>query len=142
MIDVSALNWIGILVAAVAAFFIGFLWHGPLFGKTWLKLMKITEADMEREKKEMAGKMHWYMLAAFLQQLAVATVTAILVSALGVTDVASASLYAFLVWFAYIAATLLNGVLWEKRTIPLYLFNITYQLVILVVITLIVGLWR
>lgn len=134
-------NYVSVLVAAAAAFCIGFLWHGPVFGKQWMKLMKITPAEMKKGQKEMEGKMAGYMLVAFLQQLVTAYVVSVVASLIGVSDTAGAVQLAGLLWLGLIATTLLNGVLWEKRTIPLYLFNIVYQLVSLTVITLIVAVW-
>jgi hypothetical protein len=139
--DLSTLNWPAIFVAALAAFFIGFMWHGPVFGKQWMKLMKITAADMKKGQKEMQGKMHYYMISSYIQQVVIATVMAILTRALSVSDATSAILLAFILWLGFIASVLLNGVLWEKRSISLYLFNIVYHLVSLIVIALIVGLW-
>lgn len=136
-----SVNYTAVAVAALAAFFIGFMWHGPVFGKQWMKLMNITPAEMKKGQKEMQGKMHWYMISALVQQLVTAYVIAVLAGTIGVFDVAGAVALGAVLWLGLIATTLLNGVLWEKRTVPLYLFNITYQLVSIVVITLIVGLW-
>src|SRR5216117_550063 len=32
------MNWVAIIVATVAAMVIGFLWYGPVFGKSWMTL--------------------------------------------------------------------------------------------------------
>jgi hypothetical protein len=32
------MNWIAIIIATAAAMVIGFLWYGPVFGKTWMAL--------------------------------------------------------------------------------------------------------
>lgn len=140
--DLSVFNFPAILVAALAAFFVGFMWHGPVFGKVWMKLMKITQADMKKGQKEMGKKMPLYMAVSYLQQLVTSFLMALFSLMLGASDVFSSVLLAFLIWIGFIATTLLNGVLWEKRSVPLYLFNIAYQFVNLVVIALIVGLWR
>ena len=137
-----AVHYPTILVAALASFAIGFLWHGPLFGAMWMKLMKITPAQMEKGKKQMQKKMPVYMLAAFVQQFVTAFVLAMLAAATDIGDAASAVFLAVLVWLGFIATTLLNGVLWEQRTVTIYLFNIAYHFVTIVVMTLIVGLWR
>ena len=134
-------NYISVLVAALASFVIGFLWHGPVFGKTWVKLMKITAAEMAKGQKDMAKKMPLYLVGAFVQQVITAFVIALFTAMLGAHDAASAVLLACLLWVGLIVTTLFNGVLWEKRSVPLYLFNITYHLVSLVVMTLIVGVW-
>lgn len=131
-----------ILVAALAAFAIGFMWHGPVFGQIWMKLMKITPEDMAKGQKEMGKKMPLYMLVALLQQLVTAVIMTIFCRTIGATDAVSTFFLAFYLWLGFIATTLLNGVLWEKRSIPLYLFNIAYHFVNLYVIALIVGMWR
>ena len=40
------LNWLGIWVATVVAFFIGFLWYGLIFSEQWMALTGVT-ADEE-----------------------------------------------------------------------------------------------
>ncbi|HLD39833.1 MAG TPA: DUF1761 family protein, partial [Candidatus Nanoarchaeia archaeon] len=32
-------NYLAVLVAAIAAYVVGFLWYGPVFGKKWMALM-------------------------------------------------------------------------------------------------------
>lgn len=135
------MNYLAVLVAALASFMIGFLWHGPVFGKTWISLMKITPAQMEKGKKDMEKKMPLYMLLALVQQLVMSFVIAVLCAMTGVIDTASAVMLAVLLWLGIIATTFLNGVLWENKTVPLYVFNLAYHLVNILVITLIVGLW-
>lgn len=39
----TRLNWLGIIVATVAAFFIGFLWYGLIFAEQWMALTGVTE---------------------------------------------------------------------------------------------------
>lgn len=43
-----SLNLVSVLVAAVAAFVTGFLFHGPLFGKLWMKLANIHPTGNEK----------------------------------------------------------------------------------------------
>ncbi|MDO8488446.1 MAG: DUF1761 family protein [bacterium] len=35
-------NYLAILAAAVLSMVLGFLWFGPLFGQTWMKLMGLA----------------------------------------------------------------------------------------------------
>lgn len=52
-------NYLAIVVSAVAAFAIGFIWHGPLFGKTWAKLCGIDmspEAMVRQPADKAEGK--------------------------------------------------------------------------------------
>jgi hypothetical protein len=41
----TKLNWLGVIVATVAAFFIGFLWYGLLFEAVWKDLSGIGAED-------------------------------------------------------------------------------------------------
>ena len=136
--DMSA--YLPVLVAAIASFVLGFLWHGPVFGKQWMKLSGITQKDVERAQAK--GGMWKSMLAALVQQIVTAWVLAMLIVALNVVDAAGALQLSFWLWLGLIVTTLLNGVLWERRTISLYLFNIVYHLCALVVISLILALWK
>jgi len=39
----AKLNWLGIIVATVVAFFIGFLWYGLIFAEKWMALTGVTD---------------------------------------------------------------------------------------------------
>jgi uncharacterized oligopeptide transporter (OPT) family protein len=82
------------------------------------------------------------MVAAFVAQLVTAYVMAHFVMAWGVVGAWEAIQLAFWVWLGFIVTVLLNGVLWEKRTKELYLFNIAYHLASLIVMTLILTYWQ
>jgi hypothetical protein len=41
----EGINWLGVIIATVAAFALGALWYGPLFGKAWMAGLGRTEAD-------------------------------------------------------------------------------------------------
>jgi hypothetical protein len=140
--DFSNLNFLAILVAALAAFFIGFLWHGPLFGKQWIKMMGIPQKEVDAMQAKGMGAMAPQMFAALVQQIIIATVVSHLANALGVVDAMGAVLLALLLWFGFIAAVQLNAVLWENRKLELYLFNMAQLLVSLVAVSLIVVLWQ
>jgi Protein of unknown function (DUF1761) len=142
MLDLSTINFPAILVAALAAFFIGFMWHGPLFGKYWIKMMGIPQAEVDAMQAKGMGPMIPQMIAAYVQQVVMALVISFLANALLISDAMSAVMFAVMLWFGFIVTVTLNAVLWEKRKMDLYLFGIAYHLVSMVVVTLIVVLWR
>ena len=41
------LNLTAVLVAAVAAFVLGGIWYGPLFGKTWQAHVGLSDEDLK-----------------------------------------------------------------------------------------------
>ena len=140
--DLSNINFTAVVVAAVVAYVVGFMWHGPVFGTHWMKLMEIPQSEVDAMKAKGMAAMAPQMVAAFFQQLVIALGMAHLSAALDLTGPAAAIFFAVLVWFTFIATTFLNGVLWERRKMELYLFNIGYHLVSVIIISLIVTLWR
>jgi len=45
--DFSSINWLAVLVAAVAFFILGALWYGPLFGKKWQSGVGLSYEEMK-----------------------------------------------------------------------------------------------
>lgn len=43
----SQLNGLGIIAAAMAAFVVGGIWYGPLFGRAWMSEFGFTEDSLE-----------------------------------------------------------------------------------------------
>ena len=50
----AKLNWLGIIVATVVAFFLGFLWYGLIFAEQWMALTGVTD--------EGSGNAVWMLL--------------------------------------------------------------------------------
>jgi len=48
MSDFPALNWLAVVAAAVAAFALGWLWFGPLFGRKWQAEVGLSDEQMSR----------------------------------------------------------------------------------------------
>lgn len=40
-------NWIGVVVAALAGFVVGGLWYGPIMGKKWMGAVGLTEDQIK-----------------------------------------------------------------------------------------------
>ena len=73
--------------------------------------------------------------------LVMAYVVAMFVNITAVSDFSGAVGLAFFLWLGFVATVLLGSVLWEDRPWNLYIFNVAYHLVILLVITVINSLW-
>jgi len=126
-LPIVAVDYVAVIAAAVVSFVIGFLWYGPLFGKTWMKLMNFSkDANM---KKGMAGK----MVAHFIANIILTFVLAHVLAWTQAATIASAAGAAFLVWLGFFATTALGQVLWEGKSTKLYVLNVVYSLITLVV---------
>ena len=107
------INWLAIILAAVASMVVGYVWYGPLFGKTWMKLTGKKEMG---DKKDMP-KTYGIMFVASM-------VTAYVLSVLG-ADLMTA----FWIWLGFQATLLLHSVLFEGKSWNLYFVKAGHQLV-------------
>lgn len=133
-------DYTAVLGAAVAAFVLGFLWHGPVFGKQWMKLMGMTQHDMERAKAK--GGMGKTMIMAFIAALVTSYVIAQFARLWGASSITGAVQLTFWIWLGFVVPLMLNGVLWEGRSRGLYLFNIIYYFFSLLVMSAVIVMWK
>jgi hypothetical protein len=49
MFSLASVNWLAVAVGMVVSMFLGFLWYGPLFGKTWLRLIGKSPEEIESD---------------------------------------------------------------------------------------------
>lgn len=140
------INFVAVMVAAVAAFIVGFLWHGPLFGKQWMKLsgMKMPEgAELEKAKKEMWKPMLANLGINLVMAYCLAHiiyVTGVYFNALG--SVGNALGVAFWTWLGFVAVVTMSPVLWEKMSFAKWTFTNAYWFVVMCVMSVIIALWQ
>jgi hypothetical protein len=140
---VVPINNAAVVVAALSGIVLGSLWYGPLLGKQWIALMKITPQQVEEAKKKGMGKSY---ALAFLGSLLMSYVLAhalVFASAYMKSSGFSAGLMtAFWNWLGFIVPVTLGSVLWEGRSWKLWTINTAYYLVELGVMGVILALWR
>ncbi len=126
-------NYLAILVAAVASMLIGTIWYSSaLFGKPWVKLM-----GGKAKKKPSAGT----FLLSFISAFVMVYVLANFVGYLSVATISDALQLAFWLWLGFVATVSLNGVLWGSRPWKLYIIKTAHQFVSLFVMASIIALW-
>lgn len=135
-------NYLAVLVAAIAGMVVGFLWYGPVFGKIWIRLSGITDAQIEEAKKK--GMTTNYILA-YVGTAVMAYVLAhslVFASSYTNTSGVSAGLMAgFWNWLGFVMPVLLGAVLWEGKSWHLWVLNNGHYLVSLVVMGVILAVW-
>jgi hypothetical protein len=60
----SQINLLSVFIAALSAFIIGFLLHGPILGKLWMRLANIHPTGNEK-LKDMIPQMIWNFIVNF-----------------------------------------------------------------------------
>jgi len=128
-------NWVAIVIAAIAQFIIGWVWYGPLFGKTWMSMMGMSQQSMSREG------MRKTMTLTFIGSLVTAAVLSMLVGWMGAKTLGAGIAAGFWAWLGFVATVTLGGVLFAKMSWNLYILNNAYQLVSLAVMGAILAKW-
>jgi len=132
------INYLAVLVAAVASFVLGFLWYGPLFGKPWMKMMGFTPKSVKKMKLSPMQAMG----LGFLISLLTPYVLSHFVDYLEVTTFAGAVQLAFWFWLGLVAPVQTGVFLWEGKPFKLFVLNTIYNLLVLIVMTGIVAVWQ
>ena len=136
-----ALNLVSIVVAAFAAFIIGFLFHGPLFGKLWMKLANIHPTGNEKFsdmipqmlKNLLVNFVCAYVLAMFIYVTAgYYNTTGNVVGGIGIACWA---------WLGFIVTSSSIDVIWMGKPKNLWIFEAVSSLVSFIVMGAILAAW-
>lgn len=135
-------HYLAIVVAAVAAFIIGFLFHGPLFGKVWMRLANIHPTGKERfqdmipqmVKNLLANLVCAYVLSAVYLFASTSPV-------MGGSGVLNGMVCAFWIWLGFIVTTTSMDVIWMGKSKNLWYFEIVSSLVSFLAMGAIIAVW-
>jgi hypothetical protein len=134
--DISTINWLAVLVAALSTFIIGGLWYSPLlFGKAWMKENNLTD---EALKSTNMAKVFGF---AFLWSLVMAFNLAMFLND-EKTDLSWGATAGFLAGFGWVAMAIFIIGLFERRSVKYMLINAGYMVVSFVIMGVILGAWR
>ena len=101
-------------------------------------MIGLTEKDKAKAKQKGMTK---YYLMSLIASLISVYVLAVLIKSLGVTTILSGMCVGFLVWI-FIATVMINSILWEGKSVNLYLLNVSYQLVAYLIMGAILAVWQ
>jgi hypothetical protein len=135
------INLWSVLVAAVAAMILGFVWYSPiLFASPWMRLMGVDPNDNAKlaEMRKGAGKLYGL---AFVASIVSALVLAKIIAITTVNTIPYGMKIGFAVWLGFVTTVQLTGALFGKQPTKLYLINTGYQLVCYLVMGAILAVW-
>ncbi len=132
-------NYLAVLVAAVAVFVLGWLWYSPLlFYKPWMRLRGMDPVAAMAGAKMPGGK----LLVELARCLVLAYVIARLVIPLGVSSWLGAVELGLVFWIGFPVILLTGSVLWENVPWKVAAIHAGDWLVKMLVIPIIVSLWH
>ena len=141
------LYWPAIIVSIIAAFIFGGLWYGPLFGKTWAKLIGMDGEACKPAPAVMKKAFTLQLLGTFLTVFVIAHMVQVWrPSVWGVGQDESSCSYGFLcglfTWIGFYVPLQLGKISWEQRPNKLFWINAAHDFINLQIISQILANWR
>lgn len=133
--DMSQINYLAVLVAALSSFVIGGIWYSPiLFAKAWMVENGFTEESLKGGSQGMIfggsfilALIMSFNLAAFLQ---------------GPPDLAWGITAGALAGIGWVACSIGVTYLFERKSMKLFLINAGYHAVTFMIMGGILGIWK
>ena len=134
--DLGSVNWIAVVVAAVASMALGFVWYMAL-GNQWMGALGKT-----REQIMASGNQAAPFIIAFLMQLIMAYSLALFTPKLmGSTTVVNGLIVGFHVWLGFVITSMIINHRYQGSKWSLTLIDGGYLLGVLLVQGLVIGLF-
>ncbi len=136
------INYLAVLVCAVAALAVGFVWYGPLFGKAWMRIMGADTMPADQKAKMMKNMGMYYIL-----QFALSFVTAgvLYYHILNWSGSATSLGVAVCVWFGFVMTNTAGAALWSGKSTrvawKMFFISAGGQLATFAAFGLIIGAW-
>ena len=124
-----AINYLAVLLAAIANFIIGFIFHSPPVGKLWMKLAKVKMTGKEK-MSDMVPQMIKNLVANFVFALGIAVAYAVAStsSAISASNIIIGIHSAIVIWLLVLVPTSSIDVIWMGKSGKLWLYEIGVSL--------------
>ncbi len=128
-------NWLAVLIAALAKFAIGGVWYAPpAFGPRWGALVGVTPAAFK-------ARMVPAMTTDLAASLVLAWILANVLQFTGASGLIPGVRVSFFLWLGFVATPLLSTTVYEGRPIALFSINASYWLVSMLIMGGLIGSW-
>jgi len=131
-------NYLAVVVAALAAFILGWLWYMPLFGKVWREARGITDQMAAEGQKDM-GKT---MAVTAVCTLMMAWVVGIFAAYTHLLTWMQGLKLGVACWFGFALTYGLFETMSSRRKMAVLYIDAGYWLVSLVIIGVVVSVWH
>lgn len=137
VVDFSTLNWFAVIVAAVSSFALGAIWYGPVFGKRWQELVKLSDEDLaDANMAQIFG-------LSFVLTLIIAFALASAIGAvLPEPNLVSGLLLGLEFSLVFVATAFGINYLFARQPIALYGIDVGYMVLMFALMGAILGVWR
>ncbi len=136
--DFSNINYLAVIVAAIAGFALGSLWYSSaLFGKAWQKELGFTDEYLKE------GNMAKIFGFAFLLMIIMSLGMSFLIRGHfdGQVDMLSGLKHGFYIGLVFVGTSMGINVLFQRKSFKLWFIDAGYQILILCIMGAVIGAW-
>jgi hypothetical protein len=130
------INYLAVLVAAVAAWVLGAVWYTTL-SQPWLAAQGKTKADITPPASKAAAIGPFVLV--FVAELIMAWMLAGILGHLGTLNVKDGVISGAACWFGFVLTTTATNYVFQKRQVMLTVIDTGYWLLVLVIMGAIIG---
>lgn len=138
-LDFAQINWLAVIVAAVAAFLIGGMWYTALFGKAWQKAHHIDEQKMK--DMQATRPMHVFLAMQFVCYCVIAVGMALLINGAEIHTIGGGATLGLRAWLL-VGAVMLTNHLPTATAWAGYLIDVSFAAIYCVGIGALLGAWQ
>jgi hypothetical protein len=136
----DAINYWAVLVAGLAAFFVGGLWYTALFGKLWVKLQGYSQEKIEEMRRRRPPP--YFFGGMVICYLVMAWAMALVMTGYPESSALGGALFGGLVWLGPVACNAMTNFISTDKPFALVEIDQGFQLIHLVMMGAILGGWR
>lgn len=133
----SQVNWLAVLVGALAYFFLGAIWYSALFRNAWIKATGVNAND-PNARKGFAG----IMITSFITVLITCIGLALIITKIQSSGWMTGAKIGLIAGVCFSAATICNSYLYEKRPAALSVINGLYNTIGCIAAGIIIAVWK
>ncbi len=134
-----SINFGSVIVAAIVAFIVGFLMHGPVGGKLWMKLANIVPTGKEKFS-DMIPQMLWNLFANVVIATAIYIVLGFAFSIVPGTILSVTISVIFTLWIFTVAGSSMD-VIWMGKSKKLWMFECLSSLLVMASMGIVIAVW-
>ena len=136
---VPEINYWAVLVATASTMVVGSLWYTPkVFGARW---MRLTGVDPQDESRSAVGPIIATVVVSYLTAWVLAGATYIAWEFYDGTFLVAALVTGLALWLGFTAARFVTHDAFEGRPVALTALNVAHELVTVLVMAVILGVW-
>jgi hypothetical protein len=130
----AQINWLSVIVSALAAFAVGGLWYSPvLFGNVWQKLIKVSQEEMKN------ANIPLIFGSTFILNIVGAIALDLFIGPQASVSIGLMS--GLLISVVWIGTSLAINYLYSRKSFKLFLIDAGYYIAFYCIMGIILGAW-